>query len=460
MGCEQSLSPALPCEYPASGYNYQGLEEYLDMDTGNFHVKSEPKHSWRWTANDSTPSSTSFYVFPFISHKLSLIGLHISFKLTVESMAADAGPMIIQLEHCRYDSKTTSVTELATVKENCFHHQVSLNLNSDHEMMASVKKGDIFRLQCINISSGMTIDISHFLAELTSAAGRYSTVRLPFEEFFEDLLVGRHHMGRHNLIIRSYRVWDLLPFAGPIGWTTSPPLMMRPYSIVGFMEIQLLVNVLTPEQQKQNQKRGSLTRKQRVPFKIEFSLSLIRGDELIYSQPIVSAPQFIGKGVHTVEFHITEDTYPPLLRLFHVCDRYQIDRITQQDHADIVRITKFQMKFTSDVDQSRAICEKPHRVCRLPVLRRYNGEAISLDDVMIDTYERNQKAKLNQSHESMYNGEDDCDESVNYDDFEVFQYGFPHTSNAPDQPEFHEADRIDLIRRTRRVERGWSRWED
>jgi hypothetical protein len=367
MGCTTSIS-AFPCEYPAFGFNYRGIEESNDSLTGNFSMRTHEGCSWKWSGSEEVADSKYFYTFPILAQKVSGFNVIFSFRCSGYSQT---NPVTLHLELYKTESRSTTTALLATASSN--DQNLNISLKTTNPLLVEAERGDVYRLKCSNITKGSLVVISGLSANLTSS-NRLSVVRLPFEEFLET---------SRDFSIKSYRSWNLTPNKDPIGWTSTPCLTAKPFSIMGSFELEIVpLDGGMSGSGKGDRIKGDKHHTHHLPtftdYQFDLNLSLIRGTDVITSRELINASK-LHPGINKIAFTITEiNSSSALLKKFKIGDRYQLDRHQYCHHSEfhsdfIIRINKFRMKFTTN-EKKTPICMTPHRLALLSDDQR--GESV------------------------------------------------------------------------------------
>jgi hypothetical protein len=359
MGCTTSIS-AFPCEYPAFGFNYRGIEENNDSLTGNFSMRTHEGCSWKWSGSEEIADSKYFYTFPILAQKVS--GFNVIFSFRCSGYSA-TNPVTLHLELYKTESRSTVTALLATASTS--DQNLNVTLKSTNPLLVQAERGDVYRLKCSNITKGSLVVISGLSSSLDPFIKNLSVVRLPFEEFLES---------SRELSIKSYRSWNLTPLKDPIGWTSTPCITAKPFSIMGSFELEIVpLDGGISGSGKGDRIKGDKQHAHHLPtftdYQFDLNISLIRGMDIITSRELINASK-LHPGINKIAFTITEiNSSSALLKKFKIGDRYQIDRYQYCQHSElhadfIVRINKFRIKFTTN-EKNTPICMTPHRLALL-----------------------------------------------------------------------------------------------
>lgn len=334
MGCTASSSSSPHCEYPASGFNPNGVQETLDFH--QFHVQAIPDRSCKWRAPSDNEIHLILYTFPMLHTRLSALTL----AFTAESIDSSLPKPSLYLEiiNIQHDVKKYSIAELSC-SENNLPRKYGFSWKQ-HEMVEDARPGDILRLRC-HLKGGQRCKIRNLIAEMQGLEDGIPIVRLPFEEILDV------KENRQTLEMRSYRSWYFRERGGvSVGWVNSPVIKSRPDSI----ELTFDVTALPTSR---SLKSESTTSETSSYGEYSFSLSLIRQGRVVTSCVIVQGIHEILEregSVQSIHFHVDERSENSrarrLITSFAPGDVYQIDRRIAGEKLT-VKVTKFSLLITS-----------------------------------------------------------------------------------------------------------------
>lgn len=336
MGCTASSSSSPHCEYPASGYNPNGVQETLDFH--QFHVQAIPDRSCKWRAPSDNDIDPILYTFPMLHTRLSALTLAFSAESIDPSLPKPA--LYLEIINIQHDVKKYSIAELSC-SENNLPRKYGFSWKQ-HEMVEDARPGDILRLRC-HLKGGQRCKIRNLIAEMQGLEDGIPIVRLPFEEILDV------KENRQTLEMRSYRSWYFRERGGvSVGWVNSPVIKSRPDSI------ELTLDVTTLPTSRSLKSESTISENTNSSYgEYSFSLSLIRQGRVVTSCVIVQGIHEILEregSVQSIHFHVDERSENSrarrLITSFAPGDVYQIDRKIAGEKLT-VKVTKFSLLITS-----------------------------------------------------------------------------------------------------------------